>query len=111
MGGWLSLFNGAGTNIARGMVGAAVLSLFDGVKAGYIERKKNEKMWRMKKEILQFREVRNKMLCEIARDREDWKVIINSVVCVYLDEYMQNESMFALEMSDAFAVRKWKSIR
>lgn len=107
--GWLSLFDGAGMNIWRGMVSAMSLSLFDGLKGVYIERKKSEKVSQLKREILQYRQIRNRLLlCEVEGNRDDWKVIIESVVCVYLDEYMQNENMFALQLTDAFAVQKWK---
>ena len=56
--------------------------------------------------IIEYRQRRNEILLDAVSDRCDWNVIVHNIINTYLDDYMQNEDMCKIKLTDAFAVRK-----
>ena len=110
--GWSSLFAGAMINIYRGMIGAFTLAAMDLVKGRYIDYKVVAEVKRKAREILRYRQRRNSILLNVQgidKNRNDWNVIVNTVIVKYLDDYMQNEDIFKMKLTDAFAARRFQS--
>eukprot|EP01084_Bolivina_argentea_P293638 505054_1 len=117
--GWLSLFDGSMTNIYRGILGAACLAFSDIFNRWYIARtaqgrrkaeieRKRKKIKEIMIHIHTYRMERGKVLETVVVNRNDWKDIVG-LIEEYLNIYMQNEAIYKLGLTDAFAVQRMRN--